>query len=477
MNALSLPTLNPALAPATPAASASKPAGAPGPEGAETSEGFARELDRAGAKRPDAAPSRGAERERPARGAAARAPHAESSRPAEGAAGTRRAAATDPDAVAPTELEDAAPAAPDDSAGERANDEPVDVIALIAGGRDVDARAGDALPGAANLPPAAALGEAVAAAAHDRHAGSDAGAEPRARAGLAVASARRDRSATSGDESLARPDPFGHTVAQLAHDRSRAAETAGAARPGPLGQTVAALAHERHAAQAPATSAGLDAPSVAAPLPSAGRESPALPVTADPAATVSAASRVASGEVPGADTGSAVPPAAAGVGAAQAPGLAHGPFSAVAGAHRHDDVHEPVGSPRFAPALGERVVTLVRDGVEQAQMRLNPAELGPIAVHIRVDGTRAEVEFSAAQALTRQALQDAVPALAGALRESGLTLAGGGVFEQPREARDPGADAAPRGGPGAGSGPERSTDAQLAAPVRGRARGIVDLFA
>ena len=83
---------------------------------------------------------------------------------------------------------------------------------------------------------------------------------------------------------------------------------------------------------------------------------------------------------------------------------------------------------------------MVRDGIEHAQLKLNPAEMGPIEVRISLDGTQAQVDFSAAHAATRQALQDAVPALAGALRENGLTLTGGGVFEQAREQRG---DAAP----------------------------------
>ncbi len=95
------------------------------------------------------------------------------------------------------------------------------------------------------------------------------------------------------------------------------------------------------------------------------------------------------------------------------------------------ELRAPVGSNEFAPALGSQLSVMVRDGIEHAQLKLNPAEMGPIEVRISLDGTQAQVDFSAAHAATRQALQDAVPALAGALRENGLTLTGGGVFEQP----------------------------------------------
>jgi flagellar hook-length control protein FliK len=136
-----------------------------------------------------------------------------------------------------------------------------------------------------------------------------------------------------------------------------------------------------------------------------------------------------------------------------------------------------LGTPEFASALGTQLSVLVRDGVSQAQLHLNPADMGPIEVHIRLDGGNAQVDFSALQAMTRQALEDAVPALASALRESGLTLSGGGVFEQARQPRDE------QHGSRTRSAPSAALDAADAVPMDGavarafRARGMVDLYA
>jgi flagellar hook-length control protein FliK len=141
------------------------------------------------------------------------------------------------------------------------------------------------------------------------------------------------------------------------------------------------------------------------------------------------------------------------------------------------EVRAPVASDEFAPELGARLSVLVRDGIEHAQLRLNPADLGPIEVRIDLDGQRAQVDFSAAHATTRQALQDAVPALAGALREQGLTLTGGGVFEQPREQRGEGS---PRDARQAAASKDRSADDArpvITAPRVPRARGVVDIYA
>jgi flagellar hook-length control protein FliK len=119
---------------------------------------------------------------------------------------------------------------------------------------------------------------------------------------------------------------------------------------------------------------------------------------------------------------------------------------------------------------------LVRNGIEHAQLQLRPADLGPIEVRIRVDGHEAQVDFSAAHAATRQALQDAVPALAGALRDSGLTLTGGGVYEQARDPRDQPQPQAARAQ--AGAAVDDGAAALQAPTARGvRARGVVDLYA
>jgi flagellar hook-length control protein FliK len=136
------------------------------------------------------------------------------------------------------------------------------------------------------------------------------------------------------------------------------------------------------------------------------------------------------------------------------------------------------GQPEFAPQLGAQLTMFVRDGVQVARVHLHPAELGPVLVQIQLDGQAAQVHLAAENPLTRQALGDALPVLAGSLREAGLTLAGGGVFEQPRQGE-------PRSGNGMPSprhgrdddGAAARIDTPLALPAGTRRRGVVDLVA
>jgi flagellar hook-length control protein FliK len=92
-------------------------------------------------------------------------------------------------------------------------------------------------------------------------------------------------------------------------------------------------------------------------------------------------------------------------------------------------VPSPIDSPAFAPALATQVRWWATDGVQQAQLLLNPAEMGPVTVNIVLDGRDARIDFSADLAATRGAIEAALPVLAAALDDSGLKLSGGGVHD------------------------------------------------
>ncbi len=89
-----------------------------------------------------------------------------------------------------------------------------------------------------------------------------------------------------------------------------------------------------------------------------------------------------------------------------------------------------IHQPGFADELSTQVRVWTQQGVQQAELRLNPAEMGPIQVRIQLDGGQAQVLFGAEQAQTREALQNALPQLARALAQEGLQWAGGGVQAQ-----------------------------------------------
>jgi flagellar hook-length control protein FliK len=141
-------------------------------------------------------------------------------------------------------------------------------------------------------------------------------------------------------------------------------------------------------------------------------------------------------------------------------------------------VPTPATAPEFAHTLGVQVSLLARDGVQEAELHLNPAEMGPISVQIAIDGTQAQVNFGADSAATREIIENGLPELAASLREAGFTLSGGGVQGQARgrgdgENRDDRRGEASRGQ--AANGVE--ADAPVRRSVARVSAGGVDLYA
>jgi flagellar hook-length control protein FliK len=124
--------------------------------------------------------------------------------------------------------------------------------------------------------------------------------------------------------------------------------------------------------------------------------------------------------------------------------------------------------------------------VQLAKLELNPLDMGPLTVQIQIEGNAARVHLAAEHASTRQALEQAMPQLAGSLRESGLTLSGGGVFEQPRQPQQSAGQAGDGGNGreandgrrgGSGSGRDTGVPAVTASVAARRQTGMVDLIA
>lgn len=165
-------------------------------------------------------------------------------------------------------------------------------------------------------------------------------------------------------------------------------------------------------------------------------------------------------------------PAASPVAAAAASRAEAG--TAVAAPTASVNISTPATSPEFREALGVQVSVLAKDGIQRAELHLNPAEMGPISVQIAIDGTQARVDFGVDSSTTRQIIESGLPELAASLRDAGFTLAGGGVSQQSREKHEGG-----QGEPRFGMPGERGRD-EVVATQRVSVRvpqGAVDLYA
>ncbi len=82
----------------------------------------------------------------------------------------------------------------------------------------------------------------------------------------------------------------------------------------------------------------------------------------------------------------------------------------------------PVFDENWGNALQDRVLWMTTRNIQNAEIRLNPAELGPIRVQVSVQDDAAQLTFTAHNALTRDALELALPRLREMLGENGLSL-------------------------------------------------------
>ena len=94
-------------------------------------------------------------------------------------------------------------------------------------------------------------------------------------------------------------------------------------------------------------------------------------------------------------------------------------------------IDQPLGSPNWSASLGDRVAWLVGKGIQQAEVRLTPPQLGPIEIKIAVDKNGdASVQFGAVHGQVREAIEAAIPRLRDMLAESGVKLADVSVNSQ-----------------------------------------------
>jgi len=147
-------------------------------------------------------------------------------------------------------------------------------------------------------------------------------------------------------------------------------------------------------------------------------------------------------------------------------------------------IQTPVSRPEWGHELGQRVLWMTGgNGSQQAELKLNPPQLGPLEVRVVVRNDEVSVFFNANHAVTREALEQAMPRLREMLGANGIQLAeanvGGG--------RDDGGERTAFGHDGdrsggreeAGGAPPEGAGNEPGAPSRllaGSARGLVDTY-
>ncbi len=93
-------------------------------------------------------------------------------------------------------------------------------------------------------------------------------------------------------------------------------------------------------------------------------------------------------------------------------------------------VQPNIQSSAWSQVMNSRVVWMAKEGIQQAEMKMNPANLGPVEVKLHVQNEQASVTFLAQHSTTRDALEQALPKLRDSFAENGIQLTHAEVGQQ-----------------------------------------------
>ncbi|HEC13767.1 MAG TPA: hypothetical protein ENI80_11080 [Acidiferrobacteraceae bacterium] len=139
----------------------------------------------------------------------------------------------------------------------------------------------------------------------------------------------------------------------------------------------------------------------------------------------------------------------------------------------------PLNQAGWDQALGNRVMWLVNNGAQTAQLQLNPPELGPLDIRISINHDQASIVFNSQYGAVREALDAALPRLRDFLHEQGLTLVQADVTDHGLARQDEGAGRQ-RYGDGTLEGSGADDEALWMADLGGQAPrmgvGLLDIY-
>jgi flagellar hook-length control protein FliK len=142
-------------------------------------------------------------------------------------------------------------------------------------------------------------------------------------------------------------------------------------------------------------------------------------------------------------------------------------------------VNTPVGREKWRDEFAQKITWLSSSRQDQtAELHLNPPQLGPLDVVLKISGDQATALFTSPHAAVREAIEQALPRLRDMLADNGIALGNATVSDQP--SRDSGSEAARQKAADARNATD-DTSIPAETPARvsqiSRHDGIVDTFA
>lgn len=131
----------------------------------------------------------------------------------------------------------------------------------------------------------------------------------------------------------------------------------------------------------------------------------------------------------------------------------------------------PVSSEGWSEVLGQRIVLMVNQSINQARLHINPPELGPVDIKLQVIDGETQVQFVSHSTQVRDLIEQSLPRLRDMFGALGMTL--GDADVSGGNAGEPEADeASARGGTGEGDSEPADQQEREVEPA-----GLVDVYA
>ncbi|GAB2563833.1 hypothetical protein GCM10027066_04020 [Dyella jejuensis] len=225
------------------------------------------------------------------------------------------------------------------------------------------------------------------------------------------------------------------TTAAVSNGNADAGAAIGGATGGAAASSSALLLHKAfaNAADSGAGDADSGAASALGDASAAAQGGSADPTQAL-AGALSAASHVAIASTAAAPAAAAATPGGADVSALAGLGAVSNAMPAATASTGHSlGMNAPVGSSGFAKELGQQVTWLSGQEVKQAQIRLNPQDLGPLDVKVSVEHGRVDVAFMTQHPAATAAVQQGLGQLSQMLGGHGLSLGHTSVGQQAQQ--------------------------------------------
>lgn len=142
-------------------------------------------------------------------------------------------------------------------------------------------------------------------------------------------------------------------------------------------------------------------------------------------------------------------------------------------------IDTPVTQKQWGNEFSQKITWMATQQDQHAELHLNPAQLGPVDVVIKVSGDQATAQFTSAHAAVREVIEQSIPKLREMLADNGIMLGNTTVSDQaPREQRGEFGNqrqTAPNGRV-LESVPSNMSDTRVVIPSS-RHNGMVDTFA